>query len=168
MVMRVLLLSALLMATLSSCTMTEYPLTHTNPLDRIFDSGDFRLMLTGESPSSTTAKLTWGDVYDVTLKTSNPVTSDNLKINGTNAAQLLYKSGSPSTTDIAAVKTSTALGGYTMLYPLVAVGSSYSGTHTASSPNHRGTYIIQFSYSYKNSAGTTTTGILFSNFVVIE
>ncbi len=42
-----------------SCTMTEMPLQHTNPLDTIYDNTEMRMVLTGKSTSSTTATLTW-------------------------------------------------------------------------------------------------------------
>lgn len=82
-----------------SCTMTEMPLHHTNPLDTIYDNAELRMVLTGKSTSSSTAVLTWADAYH---NVDGQTTDDKLKLQS--SAQLLYKTGSVTTDDVAKLK----------------------------------------------------------------
>lgn len=148
------------------CAFTENPTEHTNPLDRIYDSNDFRMELTGASTSGITAKITWADAYH---KLEGQTTDANLKLNTT--AQLLYKTGSPTTADTALVKSASSMSGingYANVSTISALASSYAGTFSATSPQNKGTYVIQFNYKFTNKSGVETAGIFYSNFVVLE
>lgn len=168
MVMRSAIVSFAIALSTASCTVTEMPLDHTNPLDRIYDSssGDFRMALTGESTSSTTAKLTWADAYH---KKDGLTTDSNLKLQSTSA--LLYKTGSPTADDVVKVKAGTlaaGVNGYASVYTIAAVAGSYSGTFTGMNPQNKGTFVIQFNYKYTSKSDVITTGTFYSNFVVLE
>ncbi len=143
----------------ASCTMTEMRMAHDNPLDRIYDSGSFRYVLTGE-PSATNATLTWGSVYytDDKGKVTELSTSD-IQINGTNGAQLLYNANAPSQTEINTVKQGGSLG-YGSVYALTGAGS---GTFTTTAASFKGYYIIRLDYKYDGK-----TGRLYSNFVAVQ
>lgn len=150
----------------SSCTMTEMPLNHTNPLDTIYDNTELRMVLTGKSTSSTTATLTWADAYH---NVDGKTTDDSLKLQS--SAQLLYKSGSVTTDDVAKLKDGSLANGvnsYASVYSITAIGGSYSGTYAGTNPQNKGVYVIRFNYKYTSKAGVTTSGTFFSNFVVLE
>lgn len=150
----------------SSCTITEMPLSHTNPLDTIYDNTELRMVLTGKSTSSTTATMTWADAYH---KVDGQTTDDRLKLQS--SAQLLYKTGSVTSDDVAKLKDGSlaaGVNGYSSVYSITAIGGSYSGTYAATSPQNKGTYVIRFNYKYTSKADVTTSGTFFSNFVVLE
>jgi hypothetical protein len=151
---------ALIVMLLSSCTITEMKLAHDNPLDRIFDSGSYRLVMTGDATSSTSSTLTWGSIFYTNDKgkTTELSTSD-IQISG--SAAVLYSATVPTQTQIDAVKQAGSLAGYSALFSLTTAGAGSYAT-TAAGQN-KGSYIIQLSYNY---AGTT--GTLYSNFVVIQ
>ena len=166
MVMRPAIIVLVMALAGSSCTMTEMPLSHTNPLDTIYDNADLRMVLTGKSTSSTTATLTWADAYH---KVDGQTTDDRLKLQS--SAQLLYKTGSATSDDVAKLKDGTlaaGVNGYASVYSIIAIGGSYSGTYAATNPQNKGTYVIRFNYKYTSKADVTTSGTFFSNFVVLE
>lgn len=149
-----------------SCAITEMPLSHTNPLDTIYDNTDLRMVLTGKGTSSTTASLTWADAYH---KVDGQTTDDRLKLQS--SAQLLYKTGSVTADDVAKLKDGSlaaGVNGYTSVYSITALGGSYSGTYTATNPQNKGAFVIRFNYKYTSKADVTTSGTFFSNFVVLE
>jgi len=151
---------------LSGCTMTEMPLAHDNPLDAIFDNGNFRMVLTYDYNSATgITTLRWSNVYHTTEKELN---TTNFVLNTT--ADLLYKTGAPPTADVQLVKTQQPLIGYTALSPspVKANLSSYAGSVEMLAANSKGSFIIEFRYKFTNKSGTTETGILHSNFVVVQ
>ena len=149
-----------------SCTMTEMPLQHTNPLDTIYDNTEMRMVLTGKSTSSTTATLTWPDAYH---NVDGQTTDERLKLQS--SAQLLYKTGSVTADDVTKLKEGSlaaGVNGYASVYSIFALGGSYSGTFVATNPQNKGTYVIRFNYKYTSKADVTTVGTFFSNFVVLE
>lgn len=156
----------LILATLffSACAVTEVPLAHDNPLDRIYDSGKFRLVLTGEAKSANLTQLSWSNVYHSEDRELN---AENLKLNPD--ASILRSATAPSATDIAAVKNGSALSGaFSAVSECVvsAKDSSYAGSCNVTSAPTKGYFIIRFNYRYTKS--DTTTGILYSNFEVVQ
>lgn len=145
-----------------SCTATEVPLSHDNPLDRIYDSGDFRLGLIAQAKANVTS-LSWSNVYH---KTEGALSDTNLKLNTT--AVMLRSAAIPSTQDQNSVKNATTLSASfaTVSTCSIAVANaSYAGTCDVTASGY---YIIQFNYKFTNKAGVTTTGILYSNFVAVQ
>ncbi len=166
MVIRPTMFALAVALTTVSCTMTEMPLQHTNPLDTIYDNTEMRMVLTGKSTSSTTASLTWADAYH---KVDGQTTDDRLKLQS--SAQLLYKTGSVTADDVAKLKDASlaaGVNGYASVYSISALGGSYSGTYAGTNPQNKGTYVIRFNYKYTSKADVTTAGTFFSNFVVLE
>jgi hypothetical protein len=147
------------------CTNTEVKMRHENPLDRIFDSGNFRVVLTAEVKANGNTALTWSNVFH---STEGELSAEKLKINTT--AQILHNAASPGTTEITAVKNGIALGGFTPLgtCTIAAVGDGYAGTCDAVSPSNKGSFIVQFNYRFTDKSDLTTTGTIYSNFVVIQ
>lgn len=146
----------------ASCTATEVPLSHDNPLDRIFDSGDFRLGLTAQAKSNLTS-LSWSNVYH---KVEGALSDTNLKLN--TPASMWRSAGIPSAQDQNAVKNATTLSASFATVSgcsIVAASASYAGTCDVTAAGY---YIIQFNYKFTNKAGVTTTGILYSNFAVVQ
>ena len=163
--LRTLTFSIFLIA-LSNCSTTEMPLAHDNPLDAIFDNGNFRMVLTDDYNTTTQmTTLHWSNVYHTTEKELNTI---NFKLNTT--ANLLYKTGVPSTTDVQLVKTQQPLVGYTALTPspIKANGSTYAGTTDMLPANSKGCFIVEFNYKFTSKTGVTETGILHSNFVIVQ
>ena len=164
---RIMLLSA--MVTVAGCTATEMKLSHDNPLDRIYDSGAFRMVLTGEKSGSTTT-LTWSNVYytDANGKSSE-VSDTTLKTNGT--VSMLRSAAAPTTQDLNAVKSGSGNPpGFSTLTgcTVAAVSNKYSGSCDITGTNNSGYYIIQFNYTFTDDAGIVSTGILYSNFVSVQ
>ena len=145
-------------AVISGCTITEMKMAHDNPLDRIFDSGSFRYVLTAES-SATNATLSWGSVFytDGNGKVTELSTSE-IQING--VAQLQYTATAPSQTDINTVKNKGALAYPTPPYTLPNAGP---GSFTTTSAGFKGYYILRLDYKYDGKTGT-----LYSNFVAVQ
>lgn len=145
-------------AVISGCTMTEMKMAHDNPLDRIFDSGAFRYVLTAETGASA-ATLTWGSVFytDDKGKVSELTTSE-IQING--VAQLQFTATAPSQTDINTVKTGGALAYPSPPYTLLNAGS---GNFTTTAGSFKGYYILRLDYKYNGS-----TGRIYSNFVAVQ
>jgi hypothetical protein len=142
-----------------SCTVTEMRMAHDNPLDRIFDSGSFRLVLTSEA-TATNAALTWGSVYYTDAKGKiTELSTSEIQISGT--AQLLYNPAAPSQTDLNTVKQGADLPvAYTPAFPLTSAGA---GTFTTTAAAFKGYYIIRLNYKYDDK-----TGRLYSNFVAVQ
>ena len=166
MVMRPVLAALVVTLASVSCTMTEMPLNHTNPLDTIYDNTELRMVLTGQSTSTTTATITWADAYH---KVDGKTTDDRLKLQ--TSAQLLYKTGSVTADDVTKLKDGTlaaGVNGYSSVYTILSLGGSYAGTFAATTPQNKGTYVIRFNYKYTSKADVTTSGTFFSNFVVLE
>jgi hypothetical protein len=146
----------------ASCTATEVPLSHDNPLDRVFDSGDFRLGLTSQAKPNG-ASLSWSNVYH---KTEGALSDSNLKLNAT--ASILRSATIPSTQDQNSVKNASTLSaGFSAVSacPVAAANASYAGTCDVSASGY---YIIQFNYKFTNKSGVVTSGILYSNFVAVQ
>jgi hypothetical protein len=159
-------LSVLLLSMLvGRCAITEQPLDHENPLDRIYESGNFRMVLSAESTSTSSTTLRWGNVYHTS---EGELSDSNLKLNTT--ASVLYKATAPTSTEIASVKAKTALTGYTTVTscPVAVSSSSYAGTCGLTGSSSKGTFIILFNYKFTDKSGVTTSGILYSNFVEIQ
>jgi hypothetical protein len=159
-----LLIPAALVALVAGCAVTEVPLGHDNPLDRIYDSGDFRMVLTAEAKSAALTQLTWSKVFH---SKDGALTNAVLKLNP--SASILRSATAPSAADLAAVRNRTALSG---AFATVAecsgkiTGTTYAGDCEVSS-TPKGYFIIQFNYSYTGKSGTAT-GIFYSNFVVVQ
>jgi hypothetical protein len=156
----------LLGAALAGCTNTEVKMRHENPLDRIFDSGNFRLVLTGEEKASGNTSLTWSNVFH---STEGELSDDKLKING--SAQVFRSAASPGAADITAVKNASALSGsFTAVgtCSVAASGNSYAGNCEAVNPANKGAFIVQFNYRFTDKSDVITTGTIYSNFVVIQ
>lgn len=157
---------AAIAVSLFACDNTEVKMRHENPLDRIFDSGNFRIVLTGEEKPSGNTTLTWSNVFH---STEGELGTDKLKING--SAQVFRSAASPGATDIAAVKDAAALSGsFTTVgtCTIAAAGDSYAGTCDAVNPLNKGSFIVQFNYRFTDKSDVTTTGTIYSNFVVIQ
>lgn len=144
-----------------SCTSTEIPLSHDNPLDRIFDSGSFRMGLTGDTKGTGTS-LAWSNVFH---KTEGALSDSNLKLNS--SAAVLRSATSPSASDLTAVKSATALSASFAQVAGCAVavaGTSYAGSCESTL---QGYFIIQFNYKFTDKAGVTSSGIIYSNFAAV-
>lgn len=156
----------LLGAVLAGCSNTEVKMRHENPLDRIFDSGNFRLVLTAEAKASGNTSLTWSNVFHTT---EGELSDDKLKING--SAQVFRSAANPGATDITAVKNASALSGSFSAVgtcTIAAANNSYAGNCEAVNPANKGAFIVQFNYRFTDKSDVTTTGTIYSNFVVIQ
>lgn len=154
-----LILSALLF---SACAITEVPMPHTNPLDQIYDSGDFRLVLTAEAKTANLTQLSWSNVYH---REDRELNDTELTLNPN--ASILRSAAPPTAADITAVKNgSTLSGAFSLVSECVvsAKNSSYAGSCDVTSAP-KGYFIIRFNYRYTKSG---TTGILYSNFEVVQ
>jgi hypothetical protein len=155
--------SAILVA---GCTNTEVKMRHENPLDRIFDSGNFRVVLTGEATASGNASLAWSNVYHAS---EGELTDTKLKINST--AQILRSATTPAASDLTAVQNGAAISGsYSAVGVCVvsAANSSYAGSCDVAPALNKGSYILQFNYRFTDKSDVTTIGTIYSNFVVIQ
>jgi len=151
---------------LVGCTNTEVKMRHENPLDRIFDSGNFRIVLTAEEKPNGNTTLNWSNVFH---STEGELSAEKLKING--SAQIFRSAASPSAIDINSVKEAGALSGsFTGVgtCTIAAAGDSYAGTCDAVNPSNKGAFILQFNYRFTDKSDVTTTGTIYSNFVVIQ
>lgn len=151
---------------ISGCAMTEIPMAHENPLDRIYDSGNFRLVLTAEATSATSTGLTWSNIYQTT---DGEVSDTTMAI--TTTANVYRSAGAPSATDLDSVKRAGSLSGaFTQINstecPVKLVGSSYAGSCAVTS-TPKGYFIIQFNYKYTGKSNPAS-GILYSNFVAVQ
>lgn len=158
--------AALIITAASACTNTEVKMRHENPLDRIFDSGNFRLVLTAEEKASGNTGLTWSNVFH---STEGELSDDKLKING--SAQIFGSAASPGAADINAVKNGAALSGSFAAVgtcTVAAANNSYAGNCDAVNPANKGAFIVQFNYRFTDKSDITTTGTIYSNFVVIQ
>ena len=160
------LAGALALVLAVSCTNTEVKMRHENPLDRIFDSGNFRIVLTAEEKVNGNTTLNWSNVFH---STEGELTAEKLKING--SAQIFRSATSPGATDINSVKEAGALSGSFSAVgtcTIAAAGESYAGTCDAVNPANKGSFILQFNYRFTDKSDVTTTGTIYSNFVVIQ
>lgn len=160
MVKRSVLISTLLLLFLGRCAMTEMPMPHDNPLDRIYDSGDYRMVLTGTALSASESQLSWGGVFRAD---EGELKSTDLQLNG---SAVLYRSATqPSSADLDAVKKTQSLSG-----AFTAVGGcsfspkdeSYAGGCVVTS-TPKGYFVIKFPYKDSSKSGT-----FYSNFVEIQ
>jgi len=157
MVMRRFYILAVLAAlALGACTMTEVAYGHENPLDDIYDSGAYRLVLTAQSVSATQVNLSWGSVYYKNEKGSVSAVSS---LTGT--PQLFYKSTAPTQAELDTIKKTAALTGYTSVACSITLGSA--GTCFTSTAPYSGYYIIEATYNHDGRSGR-----LFSNFAVVQ
>lgn len=147
---------------LAGCTGTEMRMAHENPLDRIFDSGSFRLVLTGEATSATVSTLSWGSVY-YTSDTGKitELSTEDIQISG--SAQVFYSAAAPGATDIAAVKQGGMLSGSFAAVCTLTTTAAGSCTATPASGTGKGYYIIRLDYKYDNK-----TGRIYSNFAGVQ
>jgi hypothetical protein len=160
---RLLILTAVV-ALLAGCAVTEVPLGHDNPLDRIYDSGDFRMVLTAEAKSTGLTQLTWSNVFH---SKDGELTDTVLKLN--TSASILRSAAAPSAADLTAVKNRATLSAAFAAVGECSVkvtGTGYAGNCDVSS-TPKGYFIIQFNYAYTGKSGTAT-GIFYSNFVVVQ
>lgn len=154
---------ALIALFFAGCTLTEMRMAHDNPLDRIFDSGSFRLVLTAEASSATAATPTWGAVYFTNDSGKiSELSSDDIQVSGTNGSQIFYSAAAPGATDITAVKQGGTLSGAFAAVCTLTTTAAGSCTATPASGTSKGYYIIRLDYKYDNK-----TGRIFSNFVEI-
>lgn len=153
---------ALSILVLAGCTGTEMRMAHENPLDRIFDSGSFRLVLTGEATSATVSTLSWGSVY-YTSDTGKitELSTEDIQISG--SAQVFYSAAAPGATDIAAVKQGGTLSGSFAAVCTLTTTAAGSCTATPASGTGKGYYIIRLDYKYDNK-----TGRIYSNFAGVQ
>lgn len=160
------LLVAAMVVSLFACDNTEVKMRHENPLDRIFDSGNFRVVLTAEEKANGNTALTWSNVFH---STQGELSTEKLKING--SAQIFRSAANPGATDINAVKNGSALSGSFAAVgtcTIAAAGDSYAGTCDAVNPSNKGSFIVQFNYRFTDKSDLTTTGTIYSNFVVVQ
>jgi len=166
MVMRIYCLTLFAAFAVIGCNGTEMPLDHTNPMDRIYDSGSFRQVLTGIETSTTQSVLNWSNVFH---KTDGELSDSSLKINGTAAVYL--STVAPSASDLSLVTGGQALSGaFTPVSgcSIAAANASYAGSCPVTTNSGRGYFIIRFNYTYASSGGSATSGIFYSNFVVLQ
>lgn len=166
MVMRIYCIALFATFVVIGCNGTEMPLDHTNPMDRIYDSGNFRQVLTGVEASTTQSVLNWSNVFH---KTDGELSDSSLKINGT--ASVYMSTTAPSASDLSSVTSAQALSGaFTAVFGcnVVAANASYAGSCPVTTNSGRGYFIIRFNYTYTNSGGSATSGIFYSNFVVLQ
>ncbi len=148
----------------AGCAITEVPMRHENPLDRIYDSGPFRMVLTAEAKSASLTQLTWSNVYH---SEDGELAESELKLNTT--ATILRSALAPTTADLNAVKNQASLSGaFTAVgeCSVKVTGTGYGGNCDVSSAP-KGYFIIQFNYRYTGKSGTSA-GIFYSNFVVVQ
>lgn len=160
---RLALLTAL-GATLAGCAITEVPLGHDNPLDRIYDSGQFRMVLTAEAKSASLTQLTWSNVFH---SEDGEASDAELKLN--TSATILRSAAAPSAADLTAVKNRATIPGAFAAVGECTVkvtGTGYAGNCDVTSAP-KGYFIIQFNYRYTGKSGTAA-GIFYSNFVVVQ
>lgn len=153
-----------LVASLAGCAITEVPLGHDNPLDRIYDSGSFRMVLTAESKSASLTQLTWSNVFH---GEDGELTDTGLKLN--TSASILRSAAAPAAADLTAVKNRATLSGAFAAVGECSVkvtGTGYAGNCDVSSAP-KGYFVIQFNYRYTGKSGTSA-GIFYSNFVVVQ
>lgn len=149
---------------LAGCTGTEMRMAHENPLDRIFDSGSFRLVLTGEATSATVSTLSWGSVYYTSdAGKISELSSEDIQASGTNGSQVFYSAAAPGATDIAAVKQGGTLSGSFAAVCTLTTTAAGSCTATPASGTGKGYYIIRLDYKYDNK-----TGRIYSNFAGVQ
>lgn len=160
---RLPLLSALV-ALLTGCAITEVPLGHDNPLDRIYDSGPFRMVLTAEAKSANLTQLTWSNVFHAE---DGELSDATLKLNP--SASVLRSAAAPVAADLTAVKNRATLSGAFAAVGECSVkvtGTGYAGNCEVNSAP-KGYFVIQFNYHYTGKSGTSA-GIFYSNFVVVQ
>lgn len=158
------LLQLLFLAFIAGCAITEVPLGHDNPLDRIYDSGPFRMVLTAEARSATRTQLSYSNVFH---SKDGELSDEVLKLNPN--ATILRSAAAPSAADLAAVKNEAALSGAFTPVSECAVrsnDSSYAGGCEVTS-TAKGYFILQFNFRYSGKSGAAA-GILYSNFVVVQ
>lgn len=148
----------------SRCNTTEVPFNHDNPFDRIYDSGKFRLVLVAE-PLTDTTRFYWSEVYH---SEEGKLNSEKLKINGT--AGLLRSAAAPSPAQLQAIRNGAALSGFTAVAgcSIAATDTGYANQCQAATGNHKGYFLLRFDYLFTNKSGIDSTGILYSNIVVVE
>ncbi len=160
MVKRSVLISTLLLLFLGRCAMTEMPMPHDNPLDRIYDSGDYRMVLTGTIVSLTESQLNWSGIFRVE---KGEVDVRDVQMNG---SAVIYRSAAePSAADLDAVKKAQSLSGAFSAVGGCSVGpkdESYAGACAVTS-TPKGYFILKFPYRDSSKSGT-----LYSNFVEIQ
>lgn len=138
----------------SACTLTEMTMAHDNPLDRIYDSGSVRLVLTGEAASATASTLTWGSVSYKNDKGS----VKELTASDTQGAQMFYKSTAPTLGELDTVRNGGTLGYATATGCTISIGTGGNCTATV-----KGYFIIRATYNYDGK-----TAVFYSNFVVVQ
>ncbi|MDZ7343102.1 MAG: hypothetical protein ONA90_01165, partial [candidate division KSB1 bacterium] len=145
------------------CLNTQVPLRHDNPFDRIYDSGDFRLVLTAE-PLVDSTRFYWSEVYH---STEGRLTAEKLQIQGT--AGLLRSANAPSAGQLEAIRNGVAVSGFTAVSncAMAAAGGGYANQCQAATGSHKGYFLIRFDYRYTNKAGEST-GTFYSNIVVVQ
>jgi hypothetical protein len=160
---RLTLLTALVVA-LTGCAITEVPLGHDNPLDRIYDSGPFRMVLTAEAKSAALTQLSWSHVYH---NIDGKLNSDQLILNP--SASVLRSASAPSASDISAVKNGQPVSGAFAAVGECSVqvaGNGYAGNCDVTSAP-KGYFVIRFSYRYTGKTNSGS-GIFYSNIVVVQ
>jgi hypothetical protein len=162
MVMRRFYILAILGALgMGACTMTEVAYGHENPLDPIYDSGGYRLVLTGQPISSTQATLSWGAVYNKNDKGSVSTVSGM-----TGTTRLLYKATAPSPAQIDIVKRGDVFSGQDALLACpvtLGIAGACNTTTTTGYVTSAGYYILEVNFTHSGK-----TGYFYSNFVVIQ
>lgn len=149
---------------LTRCAVTEVALGHDNPLDRIYDSGPFRMVLTAEAKSASLTQLTWSNVFH---SVDGVLGEGELTLNP--SATVLRSAAAPTDADLTAVKNQAAISGAFTAVSECSVrltGTGYAGSCDVTSAP-KGYFIIQFNYRYSGKSGTSA-GIFYSNFVVVQ
>ncbi len=159
----------LLILTFAACHNTELITEHSNPLDRIFDDGDFRIVLSQpEKQADGTWLIRWSNVFH---KTEGELDDQVFMLNA--GAVLASMNSAPTAADLQAIRNNSLDHNFdTDILYIQAKKGSYAGSHnlgTLSGVTIR-SYVIYMSYYYidPNKDNQKTSGIIHSNVVVFR
>lgn len=142
---------------LTACLQEDLELVHTNPLDRIYDDGDFRIVLTMTPESGGDVKVRWSDL----TYQGDEVEEDDFSAS---SFSLLSVSGAASDADIDTIKVNQSLS-WTQASDLDESEAAVEGEETISEPGTDTSYVIEIQFSYKDPDGENLSGIIHSNVV---
>ncbi|MCS6984044.1 MAG: hypothetical protein NZM25_02810 [Leptospiraceae bacterium] len=136
---------------------------HVNPLDTLYDDGDFRIVLAPPRPTSDGRYVIgWSNVFH---EKKGELKSADFAISPTSA--LRSRLGKPTIQDIEAIRQNQVPPGFTQILTFItAKNNSYAGEWDLGvlSPGTR-SYILSLNYNYP---AEKKSGILHSNVVVFE
>ncbi len=138
-----------------SCFNNDEFETHSNPTDRIFDDGNFRVVLTGPEPQlDGTFKLSWSDVYSTEVFSSIFKSFDNSKFT-VSSGKLLTINRAITDSEITQIKNGQALSGYTTAATINKNGDSLEGNASINLSAGTNSIVIELVYSYDSLTSVT-------------